>query len=58
MENENMLKTISDRLSTWMEIVAGTALIGVMLLIGSDIVEEFSATRFRALMKWSRWREG
>ncbi len=26
------------RLSTWMEIVAGISLIGVMLLIGSDIV--------------------
>jgi C4-dicarboxylate transporter, DctQ subunit len=33
-----MLKILSDRLSKWMEIVAGTALIAVMLLIGSDIV--------------------
>jgi len=32
------LKTLSDRMSAWMEIVAGMALIGVMLLIGSDIV--------------------
>ena len=33
-----LLGTFSDRLSTWMEIVAGIALIGVMLLIGTDIV--------------------
>lgn len=32
------LGAFSDRLSAWMEIVAGIALIGVMLLIGSDIV--------------------
>jgi TRAP-type C4-dicarboxylate transport system permease small subunit len=32
------LKTMSDRLSAWMEGVAGVALIGVMLLIGCDIV--------------------
>jgi TRAP-type C4-dicarboxylate transport system permease small subunit len=35
---KNILSNVSDRLSTWMEIVAGIALIGVMLLIGSDIV--------------------
>jgi TRAP-type C4-dicarboxylate transport system permease small subunit len=29
---------LSGRLSSWMEIVAGIALIGVMLLIGADIV--------------------
>jgi TRAP-type C4-dicarboxylate transport system permease small subunit len=33
-----MLKTMSDHLSMWMESVAGVALIGVMLLIGCDIV--------------------
>jgi len=33
-----LLKVIPNRLSAWMEIVAGIALIGVMLLIGSDIV--------------------
>lgn len=32
------LGNFSNRLSTWMEIVAGIALIGVMLLIGFDIV--------------------
>jgi TRAP-type C4-dicarboxylate transport system permease small subunit len=32
------LKAISDRMSAWMEAVAGIALIAVMLLIGSDIV--------------------
>jgi TRAP-type transport system small permease protein len=35
---ERLLKIFSGRLSTWMEIVAGIALIGVMLLIGSDII--------------------
>jgi TRAP-type C4-dicarboxylate transport system permease small subunit len=34
----NLLRTFSDRLSSWMEIGAGIVLIGVMLLIGSDIV--------------------
>jgi TRAP-type C4-dicarboxylate transport system permease small subunit len=29
---------IANRLSTWMEIIAGIALTGVMVLIGSDIV--------------------
>ena len=33
-----LLRTLSGRLSTWMEIVAGVALIGVMLLIGTDII--------------------
>ena len=33
-----LLIIYAHRLSVWMEIVAGTALIGVMLLIGSDIV--------------------
>jgi TRAP-type C4-dicarboxylate transport system permease small subunit len=33
-----ILSNISDRLSGWMEVVAGIALIGVMLLIGCDIV--------------------
>ncbi|MBN2321778.1 MAG: TRAP transporter small permease [Acidobacteria bacterium] len=33
-----LLTLYSGRLGTWMEIVAGTALIGVMVLIGSDIV--------------------
>ena len=33
-----IIRTFSGRLSMWMEIVAGTALIGVMLLIGADIV--------------------
>jgi TRAP-type C4-dicarboxylate transport system permease small subunit len=33
-----LLTLYSGRLSTWMEIVAGTSLIGVMALIGSDIV--------------------
>jgi TRAP-type C4-dicarboxylate transport system permease small subunit len=35
---ENLLKALSDRLSGWMEVVAGITLIAVMLLIGSDIV--------------------
>jgi len=35
---KRLLGIFSDRLSAWMEIVAGIALIGVMLLIGSDIV--------------------
>jgi TRAP-type C4-dicarboxylate transport system permease small subunit len=33
-----LLVLYTGRLSAWMEIVAGTALIGVMLLIGCDIV--------------------
>lgn len=33
-----LLVLYANRLSAWMEIVAGTALIGVMLLIGADIV--------------------
>ena len=33
-----IIKLFSDRLSTWMEIVAGISLIGAMLLIGADIV--------------------
>jgi len=33
-----LLEALSRRLSAWMEIIAGVALIGVMLLIGSDIV--------------------
>jgi TRAP-type transport system small permease protein len=32
------LSILSDRMSAWMEIVAGIALIGVMLLICSDII--------------------
>jgi TRAP-type C4-dicarboxylate transport system permease small subunit len=32
-----MLKTLSGRMSAWMEGVAGVALIGIMLLIGCDI---------------------
>jgi TRAP-type C4-dicarboxylate transport system permease small subunit len=35
---ERFLKALSSRLSTWMEIVAGIALVGVMVLIGTDIV--------------------
>ncbi|MBN2241773.1 MAG: TRAP transporter small permease [Acidobacteria bacterium] len=34
----NPLIHFSDRLSAWMEFAAGAALVGVMLLIGSDIV--------------------
>jgi TRAP-type C4-dicarboxylate transport system permease small subunit len=34
----HLLKTLSGRLSAGMEIIAGIALIGVMLLIGADIV--------------------
>ena len=33
-----LLQALSGRLSTWMEVLAGIALIGVMLLIGIDIV--------------------
>jgi TRAP-type C4-dicarboxylate transport system permease small subunit len=33
-----ILSKVSGRLSAWMEIVAGIALIGIMLLIGCDIV--------------------
>jgi TRAP-type C4-dicarboxylate transport system permease small subunit len=32
------LNIVSDRLSSWMEIIAGIALIGAMLLIGADIL--------------------
>jgi TRAP-type C4-dicarboxylate transport system permease small subunit len=32
------MKNVSGRLSAWMEILAGAALVGVMLLIGADIV--------------------
>jgi TRAP-type C4-dicarboxylate transport system permease small subunit len=35
---KRVLEIYSSRLSAWMEIVAGIVLIGVMLLIGSDIV--------------------
>jgi TRAP-type C4-dicarboxylate transport system permease small subunit len=35
---EKLLSLLTLRLSTWMEVVAGTALIGIMLLIGCDIV--------------------
>jgi TRAP-type C4-dicarboxylate transport system permease small subunit len=35
---ERLLQTLSGRLSAWMETLAGIALIGVMLLIGVDIV--------------------
>ena len=35
---KKLLSIFSGRLSAWMEVVAGIALIGVMLLIGSDIV--------------------
>ena len=35
---QKLLTIISDRMSAWMEIVAGIALTAVMLLIGSDIV--------------------
>jgi TRAP-type C4-dicarboxylate transport system permease small subunit len=35
---ERLLQKLSGRLSAWMEILAGIALIGVMLLIGVDIV--------------------
>jgi TRAP-type C4-dicarboxylate transport system permease small subunit len=35
------LSVASERLSAWMEIIAGIALIGVMLLISSDIVGRF-----------------
>jgi len=35
---KRLLGIFSDRLSAWMEFVAGIALVGVMLLIGSDIV--------------------
>jgi TRAP-type C4-dicarboxylate transport system permease small subunit len=38
MPMKNVLKTLSFRLSAGMEIGAGIVLIGVMLLIGSDIV--------------------
>ena len=34
----NILNSISNRLSAWMEVVAGIALVGVMLLIGCDIL--------------------
>jgi TRAP-type C4-dicarboxylate transport system permease small subunit len=35
---KKLLSTSSDRLSTWMEVLAAGALIGVMLLIGADII--------------------
>jgi TRAP-type C4-dicarboxylate transport system permease small subunit len=35
---KELLASVSGRMSRWMEIVAGIVLIGVMLLIGSDIV--------------------
>jgi TRAP-type C4-dicarboxylate transport system permease small subunit len=35
---KNILSAFSGRLSAWMEIVAGIALIGIMLVIGADIV--------------------
>jgi TRAP-type transport system small permease protein len=35
---KNILSDVSGRLSVWMEVIAGIALIGVMLLIGCDIV--------------------
>ena len=35
---QKLMSILSGRLSSWMEIVAGIALIGVMLLIGCDIV--------------------
>jgi TRAP-type C4-dicarboxylate transport system permease small subunit len=35
---KKLLNKISDRLSAWMEIVAGVGLIGVMVLIGADII--------------------
>jgi TRAP-type transport system small permease protein len=35
---KNILSNVSGRLSAWMEVVAGIALIGIMLLIGCDIV--------------------
>jgi TRAP-type C4-dicarboxylate transport system permease small subunit len=38
---KNILSNVSDRLSAWMEVVAGIALIGIMLLIGCDIVGRF-----------------
>ncbi len=36
-----LIQALSDRLSEWMELLAGIALIGVMLLIGIDIVGRF-----------------
>jgi TRAP-type C4-dicarboxylate transport system permease small subunit len=35
---QKLLAKVSDRLSAWMEILAGAALLGVMLLIGFDII--------------------
>ena len=35
---KKLLNSLSIHLSSWMEVVAGIALMGVMLLIGSDIV--------------------
>jgi TRAP-type C4-dicarboxylate transport system permease small subunit len=35
---KKIISPIADRLSGWMELIAGTALTGVMLLIGCDIV--------------------
>lgn len=34
----DLLKSFSGRFSNWMEVLAGIALVGVMLLIGTDIV--------------------
>ncbi len=34
----NLLKSLTCRLSNWMEIIAGIALVGIMLLSGWDIV--------------------
>jgi len=35
---KSLLSSITKRLSSWMEMTAGIALIGVMLLIGADII--------------------
>ena len=35
---KKLLKKVTGRLSAWMEIVAGIGLIGVMVLIGADII--------------------
>jgi TRAP-type C4-dicarboxylate transport system permease small subunit len=35
---KKLLKKVTHRLSAWMEIVAGIGLIGVMVLIGADII--------------------
>ena len=46
-----LLKTLSGRLSQWMEIAAGIVLIGVMLLIGSDIIGRIFGHPFPGPMK-------